>query len=90
MKTYLNAKERIYRYEVPVDDQLHVVEISGDPLFVACRNLTVVEFWARANQVVIPRKFVVVGTGHPIPVDVTYWGTALAPSGLVWHLMEQL
>jgi len=84
---------RIFRYEVPVDDQWHEVKLLGNPLAVGCREVAVVEFWARAyddGSVGYRRRFMVVGTGHPFPSHLRYWGTAVAPGGsLVWHLLEE-
>ena len=91
--TRLEKNERIYRYEVPVDDQWHTFQLSGNPLAVNCRHMTTVEFWTRSNNVDpgLERSFIVVGTGHPIPAETHYWGTAVAPGGmLVWHLLERL
>lgn len=83
----------IYRYEVPVDDQWHEFQLHGDPLAVGCRAIEVVEFWARAYRDGLAgpyRRFMVVGTGHPFPPHLHYWGTAVAPGGfLVWHLLEE-
>jgi hypothetical protein len=44
-----------------------------------------------ADQVnTVDRSFRVYGTGHAIPDDATYVGTALVSSGiLVWHLYER-
>lgn len=83
---------RIYRYEVPVDDETHEVCIEGDPLHVGCRQIDTVEFWAIANRgPLVPRRFTVVGTGHPFDEGHRYWGTAVAPGGqLVWHLLEDV
>lgn len=78
---------RIYRYEVPVDDRWHTIR-CGPPLHVGCRNPDIVEFWAyppadNADE----QRFRVYGTGHDIPGEVFYVGTAIAPGGsLVWHL----
>ena len=38
--------EAIYRYEVPVDDEPHPIELSGDIVHVGCRDPKTVEFWA--------------------------------------------
>lgn len=89
--TTLDRGERIFRFEVPVDDQWHPIKLSGHPLAVGCRDARVVEFWARETDVATAgvRMFRVVGTGHPMPEKATYWGTATAPGGwLVWHLVE--
>jgi len=86
---------RIYRYEVPVDDRWHIIT-SGEPLHVACRQLDMVEFWAyRPDEDSLnptpteTRHFRVFGTGHPMPDELTYVGSAMAAGGaLVWHLMS--
>lgn len=84
--------ERIFRYEVPVDDEWHEVELrGGEPLFVASRRHDMVEFWAQHNDALPARRarFMVVGTGQPMPSRAAYHGTALAAGGqLVWHLLE--
>lgn len=82
----------IYRYEVPVDDRWHSLPLSGDLLHVAARQSDTVEVWAFSDGSATPtRTFRVFGTGQRLPVDdpIDYRGTALAPNGLVWHLMER-
>ena len=87
---------RIFRYEVPVDDRWHWIELQGDPLSVDCRFLATVEFWAMHGDSAESRRraFIVVGTGHELPFlkdgeSWRHWGTAVAPGGaLVWHLLE--
>lgn len=84
---------RIYRYEVPVDDGWYPIR-SATPLYVDCRDPRVVEFWAFAlddDDPVPMRSYRVYGTGQDIPASgVQYTGTALAPHGLVWHLLSKL
>ena len=82
--------DSVYRYEIPVDDRWHPLQLSGRILHVACRNTHAVEVWAlHTSQPRITRSFRVYGTGQPLPPGVDYTGTALAPSGqLVWHLFE--
>lgn len=82
---------RIFRYEVPVDDRWHVLGGHSTPLFVSCRNLDVVEFWAwERPDMVIPVEYRVFGTGQPIDTPGSYVGTAIAPGGqLVWHLLRR-
>jgi hypothetical protein len=87
------AERRILRYEVPVDDQWHVIDLPRGPiLYVACRVADVVEFWAldAADGITLTRAFRVFGTGQPLPRAVgRHIGTAFAAGGrLVWHLME--
>lgn len=81
----------IHRYEVPVDDSWHALPLSGDLLHVAARRPDVVEVWAFSDgSTAMTRTFRAFGTGQPIPKGdpLTYAGTALAPGGLVWHLIE--
>jgi hypothetical protein len=84
--------QRIFRYEVPVDDRRHIIALFSDPVAVDCRNLHVVEFWAIAHDtgLSLDRSFRIVGTGQPLPDNMwRHWGTAIAPGGqLVWHLIE--
>lgn len=85
------TEKRVFRYEVPVDDQWHAIRCT-QPLKVECREVDTVEFWAFSTDVrSLPvRRFRVFGTGQAIEDEVDYVGTAVAPGGsLVWHLMEQ-
>jgi hypothetical protein len=82
----------IYRYEIPVDDQWHDLELSGAVLHVAARKSHAVELWALdTGGPAITRTFRVFGTGQPLPDGrPRHIGTALAAGGqLVWHLMER-
>lgn len=82
---------RILRYEVPVDDQWHKVELTGRILHVACRKPGIVEFWAFSGEEgPFTVQFTVVGTGHEIKDDETrYVGTTFDAhtKNLVWHLL---
>ncbi|MFD3523875.1 hypothetical protein [Streptomyces sp. NPDC058653] len=88
--TLEGAGGRILRFEVPVDDQWHAVQLPGPILHVACRKARSVELWALDSGAPSEmRGFRVFGTGQPLPARVSHAGTALAPGGqLVWHLME--
>lgn len=90
----MSGPDRIFRYEIPVDDQWHQPrDMTGDPLFVAARRLDVVELWAVHSASVTPhgRRYRVFGTGHPLPAErMRYIGTAMTGGGtLVWHVFEQ-
>lgn len=80
----------IYRYEIPVDDQWHAIDLTGNIVHVDSRDIYIVELWAiHTDGPATRRGFRVYGTGHAIPDDVTHVGTTIAPGGhLVWHLME--
>jgi hypothetical protein len=87
----------IWRHEVPIDDQWHLVA-CGRVLHVDARTSGVVEFWAlhwtpTVDRPLPPaREFRVFGTGHPLPGHhlghkVNHVGSvAIGP--FVWHLME--
>ena len=82
--------DAIYRYEIPVDDRWHPLQLSGRIVHVGCRNMHAVEVWAlHTSGPVETRSFRVYGTGQVIPPGIEYVGTAIAPGGqLVWHLIE--
>lgn len=84
---------KIYRYEVPVDDQWHPLSLAGIVRHVATRRPDVVEVWANhcgEEYERVDKEFRVYGTGQEWPENCRYVGTALAPGGqLVWHLMER-
>jgi hypothetical protein len=81
---------KIYRYVIPVDDTPHEVALTGPILHVAARDPRSVEFWALGDaHEVRTRTFEVYGTGSSLPDDAEHVGTALAPRGVVWHLVER-
>lgn len=88
----------IYKFSVPVDDQPHKIELSGDIVHVDCQSSPdSVEFWAihYGDNVSRARWFQVYGTGHFLPdnfVDVVgsvvVRTPGIEPGRLVWHLVE--
>jgi len=87
---------KIFRYEVPIDDQWHEIQMSGKITSVGSRRPGMVEFWALANtdhSYDGPRSFRVYGTGHTLPDDIRpdqLHGSVIAGGGLlVWHLVER-
>jgi hypothetical protein len=85
--------QRIYRYEVPVDDRWHIFTCEP-PLWVGCRNHGFVEFWAYPAQetgdsgITDAQHLRVYGTGHEMPDELRHVGSTMTPDGaLVWHLM---
>jgi hypothetical protein len=82
---------KVYHYEVPVDDRWHAYTLSGPVVHVSCRNgvRDVVHFWALEGAgTPFAAQLRVFGTGHEVPDEVTYRGTAIAEP-FVWHLFEQ-
>lgn len=81
--------KRILKTEIPIDDQWHTVQTS-DVLHVGQQHdLAAVTFWWEETPDIRARRLRVFGTGHEIPDDTTYAGTAQASNGLVWHLFEE-
>lgn len=82
----------IHRFEVPVDDRWHFLDLPRGIQHVATRRRDVVEVWAytrQASDQPFLRQFRVYGTGQPMPPATTHIATAIAPGGdLVWHLIE--
>jgi hypothetical protein len=82
----------IHRYEIPVDDQWHYLNLPRGLQHVACRRSATVEVWAYAaspGDAPSWRQFRVYGTGHPMPIASVHIATAIRPGGdLVWHLIE--
>jgi hypothetical protein len=82
---------RMYRYEVPVDDQRHHFDLTFGPVAVRAADDRTVEFWAehQDDERAYRRAFQVFGTGHDLPDEAGWVGTCQRlPSGLVWHLFE--
>ena len=81
----------MYRYQVSLDGPVEIA-LTGNPVaFAAPRARDGVEFWAEHDdsRPVVPRTFMIVGTGHPILDGASYVGTApRTPEGIVWHLYE--
>lgn len=84
--------DAIWRYEIPVDDRWHPLQLSGRIVHVGCRNMHAVELWAlHTDQPTVTRTVGVYGTGQALPDNVQHLGTAIAPGGqLVWHLVEAI
>lgn len=89
--------KRVYRYEVPIDDAVHMIP-DGKVIHVDTRRVTEVEVWiefpATGGLPDLPVQ--AFGTGHDIPADAVHLGTALTPDWthqggqprgrFVWHL----
>lgn len=83
--------KRMFRYEVPVDGQVHEFELTGFPMHIVAREPDLIEFWAEeydSNAVRETYYLKVFGTGHPIPESASYLGTTQRINGFVWHLYD--
>lgn len=80
----------MFRYEVPRDGLWHQFLLRGPIRHVAARDTLAVEFWAEddADADAMPERLYVVGTGWAWPSGGEWVGTALAPDGMVWHLLR--
>ncbi|WP_093803971.1 hypothetical protein [Streptomyces sp. Wb2n-11] len=82
----------IDRFEIPIDDRPHLIDLIGSILHAACRRHGVVDVWAYARperMEPMHRTFQVVGTGQSIPAGASHVATAITPYGtLVWHILE--
>ncbi len=92
------GEDRILRYEVPVDDDWHKLQLFGDIVHVDARTPYTVEVWAwhhGPSMLPVNRDFRVFATGQPIttPRNLGYLhhrGTVIVAGGrLVWHLIER-
>lgn len=82
---------RILRETIPVDDQFH--QLPDRVVHVAARCEDAVDVWWLDDSDVPAQdmKVRVFGTGHLVPADADYLGSAVTPSGrFVWHLFACL
>lgn len=93
----------IFKYKIPVNDQDHIYHlgIESEIVYVDLQDYPdVVCMWVLHNDqepIQKPRAFRVFGTGHHVPDEYTYVGTALyrtinqyrIETPLVWHLFEK-
>lgn len=81
--------QRVLRWEVPVDDKWHQIG-AGRVVEVASRTHRerpgdLVEVWTleqtrdASTADLQQRSVIIVGTGHPAPMDSTYLGTSIVP-----------
>lgn len=82
----------IHRFEIPIDNRPHLVDLTGSILHAACRRHGVVDVWAYGRpegMEPMHRIFQVVGTGQPLPIGAAHVATAITPYGtLAWHILE--
>lgn len=83
----------IYKYSVPVDDQIHEIEIpiESEITLVQCQNaIDIVNFWAEVytDRELETQRYRVVGTGHEIHPNERVIGSTMPTPSLVWHLVK--
>lgn len=86
----------IYKYDVPLEGATHMIPQGALLQHVAVQyQPDVVSFWATVDTetlIMEERRFEIVGTGHLIPENGVYVGTAEVKvnngGSLVWHLIE--
>lgn len=69
---------QVLRYEVPVDDQWHVIEHAGYVIHVSSRKRGIVEFWvdtfaydpSSSRDSGDKHEYRIFGTGHVIPDNI--------------------
>lgn len=84
----------IYKYNLQVTDE-QVIELPEDAeiLHVDCQDPSgrTIQLWAKVG-VTTPtasRRFIILGTGQPVPEDAIYIGSVLCAGGaLVWHIFQ--
>jgi hypothetical protein len=83
----------IHRFELPIDDRPHGIDLTGDILHAAARRPGAVDVWYLARQPgdePMRRSFKIVGTGQPFPAWLgRHHATAITPDDqFVWHVLE--
>lgn len=84
---------RIIRYRIPVDDQVHQIQVpEGDHPFLhfAAREEDSVDLWVLDDDELPtrPARLRVVGTGDQIELEQEWIGTCVSPSQtFVWHVV---
>ncbi len=83
----------VRRYVIAIGERatVRLTSPAGPLLRVASRDEGVIEFWDEHidDGDGFDRVFEVFGTGHPLPPDAQWRGTASrTETGLVWHLYE--
>lgn len=85
---------RVLKWEVPVDEEFHLVG-SGQVVHVACQaDPGTVAVWTceseEEGRLRVSRAVRAYPTGRPVPPLLEHLGTALAADGaLVWHLFGE-
>jgi hypothetical protein len=85
---------KVYKYEVPVEDEFSLEIPAGATILSFQAQREVPQIWALVNpsEPTEPRQFRLAGTGHSIADfehELKFIGTCqMAGGALVWHLFE--
>jgi len=83
----------VWKYDLLVrgETEIYDIPMGSRVIKVECRQPQLLSFWAEVDteKNKEKREFVIVGTGHPIPENYEYVGTAL-DGWYVWHLYEKV
>ena len=85
------GSHRVWKYELPLEGQPEVtMPIGAEVLHIGVQG-NVPYLWARVDprDPVGTRRFLLVGTGHPVPDSATHLGTFMLDDGrFVGHVFE--
>lgn len=87
---------RIYKYEIPITDEVKVQMPEGAIILSIQHQHGYIFAWALVNPdaLTVERTFRIYGTGHPIQSDMgglKFLATVQTHQGnLVWHIFEKL
>lgn len=83
---------RVYKYPLELVDGIQDVALPAEAkvLHFAMQGRKPT-LWAliEPDDKLVPRGFIIHGTGHPVAAGLVHCGTTLAPDGFVWHLFER-
>jgi hypothetical protein len=83
---------KVYRHPLKVGGGWQEVRLSGPVVHIACRagDPDTVHVWALEDAgTPYTARLGVFGTGHPVPDESVYRGTAISEP-YVWHVFEQV
>lgn len=83
----MSLKKSVFKYKVPVSPDLTVLQMGPGKVLHTEASTGTLTIWAETTGITKERTFCVFGTGHTIPDDFIWQGTA-SYGGYVWHLYE--
>ena len=80
----------IWKYRLPLDDLVRIsMPVGAQSLCVQMQG-DVLTLWAMVDEDAPTeiRRFVVAGTGHPLPAVLGHYLGTVQPGVFVWHVFE--